>query len=170
MAKKLLIFVLIGGFLTLIGSDKPRAENDWHFRGSGGVVFTQPDLKMGDFEGTAEFGFLRTVWGSGKVAVGYQYWDLNSDTVNVENHAGKVYISARDLRELRFTPYIFSAGLFTHGNGEKSIEPNFNGGFGLLVPVAGFVPFFEAGASKVSGEWFYSLLIGWQIPLDPKRK
>lgn len=164
--KKLLILVALALALT-VSLNQSWAEDDWHLRASGGVVFTTDELKDGDFDGTAQFGFMRTVWGSGKVAVGYDYWDMNNGDVQVENHMGKVYAFGRDARSLKFTPYIFSTALFTHG--EKFADPSFNGGFGLLVPVAGFVPYIEAGGSKVEGVWYYNVNIGWQIGLKPKK-
>lgn len=184
MLKKLLLCVLIGGFLNLIPFDKPQAQQGqptWYIRGQGGILFTVTQLEEdAKVAGVTEWGFLRLVGLGDHIAIGGNYEALNNQGENWRDYRGKVYFFSRNVKANNAKRPVGMLGLWdpkpqiylTLGPGwtddakqGEDGQVSFNSGFGVLFPLWGATPFVEFGGLYAMKEWVFSLTGGLQIGL-----
>lgn len=163
MRKLLFVFAIV-----LLLSPSVLAENDWFFKGQGGVFSTNSALKDGEVWGTAQFEFVRIVFGD-HIAIGGTYQDINGAEEQWEDYAGAIYLYTRNPRLKKFQPYLFTGGGLAHASKEGAEvfgEGSFNGGFGLLIPIFDMGAVVEFGGKNIDGDWLMRLTAGLQIGLD----
>lgn len=177
MKRNLLISALLVFALTAV----TQAEPSWFLRLQGGFMGTTSQLQKGDVWGTAEFSFLRPVYGeTGNIAIGGSYQDVKNADENWEAWTGKVYYfpvgvkretvsrpgAGGGLTEQHKTqPYIFTGVGGTHESGGSFAEGSFNGGVGVMFPLMGANSMVEFGASRMKDQWFLSFTGGLLISL-----
>jgi len=185
MKRNLLISaLLVGGFLIHGGPLCPKiqAESAWFLRAQGGFMGTTSQLQKGKVWGTAEFSFLRPVYGqTGNIAVGGSYQDVkNVNDESWENYTTKIYYFPVGVKketvsrpgtggglieQHKTQPYIFTGVGGTHESGGSFAEGSFNGGVGVMFPLMGANSMVEFGASRMKDQWFLSFTGGLLIKL-----
>jgi len=178
MKRNLLLSALLVFALTTVA----QAESNWYLRAQGGFMGTTSQLQQGKVWGTAEFSFLRPVYGeTGNIAIGGSYQDVKNADESWENYTTKIYYFPVGVKketvskpgaggglieQHKTQPYIFTGGGGTHESGGSFAEGSFNGGIGIMFPLMGANSMIELGASRMKDQWLFSFTGGLLIGLD----